>query len=52
MAQFASQYFGQESNGLVHKAIPLGHVEIGDVRSLGEVSDKSNADTTQPPAKP
>jgi hypothetical protein len=40
MAQFASQYFGQDSDGLVHKAIPLGRVEIGDVKSLGPVPDK------------
>lgn len=39
MAQFASQYFGQDSDGLVHKAIPLGHVDIGEVRSLDEVPD-------------
>jgi hypothetical protein len=36
MAQFASQYFGQDSNGLVRKEIPMGHVDIGEVKSLGE----------------
>jgi hypothetical protein len=40
MAQFASQYFGQDTHGLVHKAIPLGRVEIGDVKSLGSVPEK------------
>jgi hypothetical protein len=40
MAQYASQYFGQDSGGLVHKEIPLGHVDIGDVKSLGEVPSK------------
>jgi hypothetical protein len=40
MAQFASRYFGQDSNGLIHEAIPLGHVDIGDVKSLGEVPPK------------
>jgi hypothetical protein len=40
MARYASQYFGQDTNGLVHKAIPMGHVEIGDVKSLGEVPGK------------
>jgi hypothetical protein len=40
MAQYASQYFGQDSKGLVHKPIPLGHVDIGDVKSLGTLPDK------------
>jgi hypothetical protein len=40
MAQYASQYFGQDTGGLVHKAIPLGRVDIGDVRSLGSVPEK------------
>jgi hypothetical protein len=40
MAQYASQYFGQDSQGLVHKVIPVGHVDIGDVKSLGAVPDK------------
>jgi hypothetical protein len=40
MAQFASQYFGQDSDGLVHKAIPLGHVDIGEVKSLGTIPEK------------
>jgi hypothetical protein len=38
MAQYAARYFGQDSHGLVHDAIPLGQVEIGDVKSLGEVA--------------
>jgi len=37
MAQYASQYFGHDSEGLVRKAIPLGHVDIGDVKTLGAV---------------
>lgn len=37
MAQYASQFFGQDSHGLIHKEIPLGHVEVGEVKSLGEV---------------
>jgi hypothetical protein len=40
MAQYASQYFGQDSHGLVHKAIPLGHVDIGELKSLGEAPAK------------
>lgn len=38
MAAYASRYFGQDSHGLVHDEIPLGQVEIGDVKSLGEVT--------------
>lgn len=37
MAAYASRYFGQDSHGLIHDEIPLGQVEIGDVKSLGEV---------------
>jgi hypothetical protein len=40
MAQYASRYFGQDSDGLVHEAIPLGRVDIGEVKSLGEVPAK------------
>jgi hypothetical protein len=40
MAQYASQYFGQDSHGLVHRDIPLGHVEVGPVQSLGAVPGK------------
>jgi hypothetical protein len=38
MAGFASQYFGQDTHGLVRKPIPLGRVEIGDLKSLGTVA--------------
>ena len=34
MAENASAYFGQNSNGLVHKAVPVGFVHIGQIRSL------------------
>jgi hypothetical protein len=37
MAQYASKYFGQDTNGLVHGSVPFGHVEIGETKSLGEV---------------
>lgn len=40
MAQYASQYFGQDSKGLVRKAAPLGRVEVGETQSLGYVPDK------------
>jgi hypothetical protein len=39
MAQFASRYFGQETHGLVHDTLPVAHVEVGEVKSLGTVSD-------------
>jgi hypothetical protein len=51
MAQYASLYFGQDSHGLIHKEIPLGHVEIGDLKSLGAVPERPATDTVQPPAK-
>jgi hypothetical protein len=47
MAQYASQYFGQNSHGLVHKEIQLGHVDIGEVKSLGEVPEKPISDTSK-----
>ena len=40
MAQFASQYFGQDTRGLVRKAVPLGRVEVGPIESLGIVPGK------------
>jgi hypothetical protein len=48
MAQYASQYFGQDSHGLVRRQVPLGHVEIGEVKSLGEAQE---IQTTPAPAK-
>ena len=40
MAKYAAAYFGQDSHGLMHKPIPEGHVEVGDVRNLGVVPEK------------
>jgi hypothetical protein len=40
MAKLASDYFGRDSAGLHHDALPEGRVEIGPVKSLGVVSDK------------
>jgi hypothetical protein len=37
MALVASRYFGQDSGGLRHNAVPEGSVEIGTVKSLGPV---------------
>jgi hypothetical protein len=34
LAENASAYFGQNSNGLIHKAVPAGFVHIGQVSSL------------------
>jgi hypothetical protein len=40
LALYASRYFGQDSGGLVHDRVPLGRVDVGDVKSLGEVPGK------------
>jgi hypothetical protein len=37
MAKAASEYFGQNSGGLVRRDAPLGRVDIGDMKSLGTV---------------
>jgi hypothetical protein len=36
----ASPYFGQDSGGLNHVELPDAHVEVGQVKSLGEVPGK------------
>jgi hypothetical protein len=40
MAELASNYFGRDSAGLHHDALPNGNVEIGPLKSLGVVSGK------------
>jgi hypothetical protein len=40
MADAASKYFGQDSQGLVRTSVPFAHVDIGEVKSLGAVPDK------------
>ncbi|HEY4988822.1 MAG TPA: hypothetical protein VII09_03395 [Opitutaceae bacterium] len=45
MAQYGSQYFGQESRGLVMKPVPQGRVDVGDVKSLGEARAESDRET-------
>jgi hypothetical protein len=40
MADAASKYFGQDSQGLVRTSVPFAHVEIGEVKSLGTVPEK------------
>jgi len=40
MAMNASRYFGQSSNGLARDSIPLGRVDVGDLKTLGVVAAK------------
>lgn len=40
MVGYASQYFGQDSRGLLRRPLPEGHVEIGEPKSLGTVPEK------------
>lgn len=37
MAKAASQYFGQNTHGLVRREVPMGRVDVGPVESLGTV---------------
>jgi hypothetical protein len=41
MTTYAARYFGQDSNGLLRKEIPLGEVKVGPVKSLGETANPS-----------
>lgn len=43
MVQNAAPFFGQDSQGLVHRDVPAGHVEIGDIRSLDDVTAAAGA---------
>lgn len=40
MAKYASRFFGQDTHGLVRNLVPEGQVDIGDVKSLGNIPDK------------
>jgi|HubBroStandDraft_1064217.scaffolds.fasta_scaffold30863_3 hypothetical protein len=40
MALNASRYFGQNSNGLARDTLPVGHVDVGDLKTLGVVAEK------------
>jgi hypothetical protein len=42
MAKYASQFFGQDSHGLVHRELPFGRVDVGPVKSLGEADEPKN----------
>jgi len=39
MAQYASKYFGQATEGILRTRVQDGHVDIGDVKSLGIVDE-------------
>jgi hypothetical protein len=39
MAQYASRYFGQPTDGILRTRVLDGRVDIGDVKSLGEVDE-------------
>jgi hypothetical protein len=47
----ASKFFGQDSNGLTHKPLPEGHVEIGGVRNLGDVPEDQVKQGSPAPSK-
>lgn len=40
MALNASRYFGENSNGLARDTLPVGHVDVGDLKTLGVVASK------------
>jgi hypothetical protein len=40
MTKNASQYFGQDTHGLVRRDMPAGRVNVGDVQTLGVVAEK------------
>ncbi len=40
MAQDASQYFGQDTHGLLRKPVPRGHVTLGDLKVIEVVPEK------------
>jgi hypothetical protein len=50
MASIAAHYFGQDTHGLINKLPPEGHVEIGDIKSLGDVL-KPDPASVKPPAQ-
>jgi hypothetical protein len=40
MVTYSSQFFGQETSGLVRKSLPEGRVDVGEPKSLGVVPGK------------
>lgn len=43
MAKYASQYFGQDTHGLIREPLPEGTVEIGEPRMVGGPPERSDA---------
>ncbi len=43
IANYSSQYFGQDTKGLVRKPLPAGNVDVGVPRSIGIESEKNDA---------
>jgi len=40
MAKDASKYFGRDTGGLIHGSVPIGQVDIGELKSLGEAPSR------------
>ena len=40
MAENASQYFGQDTQGLIRKPLPEGNVKVGELKVLGVEPEK------------
>jgi hypothetical protein len=40
MVAYSSQFFGQDTNGLIRRPLPEGRVDIGEPKSLGVVPEK------------
>jgi hypothetical protein len=40
MSRYASNYFGQDSRGIVRMAIPEGRVNVGELKDLGAVAER------------
>jgi hypothetical protein len=43
MAKYASQYFGENTHGLVRRPLPEGSVDVGAPKSLGVESEKTDS---------
>ena len=43
IANYSSQYFGQDTKGLVRRPLPQGNVEVGVPRSIGIESEKNDS---------
>jgi hypothetical protein len=50
MVAKASDYFGRNSNGLQHVDVPAGKVKLGEIRSLGVLSENDAAQPAKGPA--